>query len=140
MPEKGFKRLALGEEVRLRGAYIIRCTGVEKDADGRVTLLRCSYDPETRSGMPGSERKVKGVIHWVSAPHAISAPVRLYDRLFTQAQPDAGGRDFLGALNPASKKIVSARLEPSMRDAQPDQKFQFERHGYFVADLADHAP
>ena len=139
VPEKGFKRLAPGEEVRLRGAYIIRCTGVEKDADGRVTLLRCSYDPETRSGMPGSERKVKGVIHWVSAPHAISAPVRLYDRLISVASPS--GDDWKNDLNPESIRLLpDARLEPSLATARAEEHFQFERQGYFTADLKESQP
>ena len=139
VPEKGFKRLAPGEEVRLRGAYIIRCTGVEKDANGRVTLLRCSYDPETRSGMPGSERKVKGVIHWVSAPHAISAPVRLYDRLISVASPS--GDEWKSDLNPESIRLLpDARLEPSLASASAEESFQFERQGYFTTDLKESQP
>jgi glutaminyl-tRNA synthetase len=139
VPEKGFKRLVPGEEVRLRGAYIIRCTGVEKDADGRVTLLRCSYDPDTRSGLPGSERKVKGVIHWVSAAHAISAPVRLYDRLISVASPS--GDDWKNDLNPESIRLLpNARLEPSLASAVAESSFQFERQGYFTADLKESQP
>jgi glutaminyl-tRNA synthetase len=139
VPEKGFKRLTVGGEVRLRNAYIIRCDSVEKDADGKITTLHCSYDPETRSGQTGSERKVKGVIHWVSAQHAIYAPVRLYDRLISVVSPT--GDDWKSALNPDSVKLLTdARLEPSLATALPEECFQFERLGYFTADLNDSAP
>jgi len=139
VPEKGFKRLSPGSEVRLRNAYIIRCDSFEKDAAGNITTLRCSYDPDTRTGMPGSERKVKGVIHWVSAPHAAVAEVRLYDRLITVANP--GGDDWKEELNADSIKIVKdARIEPSLTHAQPEACFQFERQGYFCVDRKDSAP
>ncbi|NVO00912.1 MAG: glutamine--tRNA ligase/YqeY domain fusion protein, partial [Geobacteraceae bacterium] len=138
-PEKGFKRLAAGEEVRLRGAYIIRCVAVEKDADGEVTTLHCTYDPDTRSGLPGSDRKVKGVIHWVSARHSITAPVRLYDRLIKVASPS--GDDWKGDLNPESIKLLeNARLEPALADAKPEECFQFERQGYFCVDSRESKP
>lgn len=136
IPEKGFKRLSPGEEIRLRGAYIIRCLSVEKGADGRITELHCSYDPETRSGLPGSDRKVKGVIHWVSAKHSINAPVRLYDRLIKVASPS--GDDWKKDLNPESVELlVDARLEPSMAAAAAEERFQFERQGYFCVDIKD---
>jgi glutaminyl-tRNA synthetase len=138
-PEKGFKRLAPGEEVRLRGAYIIRCVGVDKDPAGNVTALHCSYDPETKSGLPGSERKVKGVIHWVSARHAVTAPVRLYDRLISVASPS--GDDWKKDLNPDSVRVLTdCRLEPSLAAAKPEDRFQFERQGYFCADLKESQP
>ncbi len=136
IPPKGFKRMSPGEEIRLRGAYILKCTGVEKDADGTVTAVRCTYDPETRSGLPGSDRKVKGVIHWVSARHALTAEVRLYDRLFTD--PNPSGDDWKELLNPASVEILAdCRLEPSLAAARAEDRFQFERQGYFCADLKD---
>jgi glutaminyl-tRNA synthetase len=139
VPPKGFKRLSPGEEIRLRGAYILRCTGFEKDADGNVTLVRCSYDPETRSGMPGAERKVKGVIHWVSARHAASAEVRLYDRLLNVTSP--AGDDWKGSLNPDSVQVLTdCRLEPALMAAAPEARFQFERMGYFCADRRDSLP
>jgi len=138
-PPKGFKRLSPGEEIRLRGAYIVTCIGVEKDADGTVTTVRCTYDPKTRSGLPGSERKVRGVIHWVSARHAVTAEVRLYDRLFTT--PNPSGDDWKEHLNPASVEILrNCQLEPSLAAAQAEDRFQFERQGYFCADLKDSRP
>jgi glutaminyl-tRNA synthetase len=164
-PPKGYFRLAPGAEVRLRYAYIVRCTGVEKDADGNVTVVHCTYDPATRSGSAGADvRKVKGNIHWLSAAHAVPAEVRLYDRLFSVPFPGtrergeadvaaatthtAGGDDedvaedrepnFLDDLNPDSKRTIRAYVEPALALASPEERFQFERHGYFVADLADH--
>jgi len=138
-PEKGFKRLSPGGEVRLRNAYIIRCDRVVKNAAGEVTTLHCWYDPDTRTGMPGSERKVKGVIHWVSAPHAVAAEVRLYDRLITVANP--GGGDWKEELNADSMKILhDARIEPSLTHAKPEACFQFERQGYFSVDARDSGP
>jgi glutaminyl-tRNA synthetase len=138
-PEKGFKRLSPGMEVRLRNAYIIRCDSFEKDATGNITALHCSYDPETRTGLPGSERKVKGVIHWVSAPHSITADVRLFDRLITV--PNPGGGDWKQELNPDSIEILSgARLEPSLATAPAEASFQFERQGYFCVDAKDSTP
>jgi glutaminyl-tRNA synthetase len=139
VPPKGFKRLSPGEEIRLRGAYIIRCTGFEKDADGNVTLVRCSYDPATRSGLPGSERKVKGVIHWVSARHAFQSEVRLYDRLLSVVSP--AGDDWKGSLNPDSVQVLTdCQLEPALMKALPEERFQFERMGYFCADRKDSKP
>jgi glutaminyl-tRNA synthetase len=173
-PPKGYFRLSPGAEVRLRYAYIVRCTGFEKDADGRVTVVHCSYDPATRSGTAGADaRKVKGNVHWLSAEHAVKAEVRLYDRLFRapfpgareSGMPEAGTseaaeplpahavvvagdeddsgeereRDFLDDLNPDSKRVIEAWLEPTLALAAAEERFQFERHGYFVADLTDHA-
>ena len=134
-PRKFF-RLKPGGEVRLRNAYIIRCDEVIKDVDGNVTELHCSYDPETRSGMPNSDRKVKGTIHWVSARHAIDAEVRLYDRLFREAQPN-GADDFMDVLNPESLETVNARLEPSLAELGEGEAVQFERLGYFSRDSVD---
>jgi len=140
-PPKGYFRLAPGAEVRLRYAYIVKCAGVDKDAAGNVTAVHCTYDPQTRSGTPGSQtRKVKGNIHWVSTSRACEAEVRLYDRLFTAAQPDAGGQDYKQLLNPNSKEIVTAYLEPELASARPEERFQFERHGYFVTDREDAKP
>ncbi len=134
-PPKKFFRLSPGKEVRLKYAYIIRCEGVEKDAAGNITAIRCSYDPETRSGS-GSTKKVKGTLHWVSAAHAVEAEVRLYDRLFNAPNPDdvSEGGDFKDSLNPHSLRIVKGLLEPSAKDAQPSDIFQFERTGYFCID------
>ena len=172
-PPKGFFRLTPGAEVRLRYAYIVRCTGVEKDAEGNVTIVHCTYDPATRSGTPGADaRKVKGNIHWLPVNAAVAAEVRLYDRLFRvpfpgarnpgavkgetagSAEPPAAHaaivagdeddavegpeRSYLDDLNPDSKRVIIARVEPALASAAPEERFQFERHGYFVADLADH--
>jgi glutaminyl-tRNA synthetase len=138
---KGYKRLFPGNKVRLKGGFVIECTGCEKDADGRITTVLASVVPDTKSGTPGADAvKVKAAITWVSVADGVAAEVRLYDRLFTDAQPDAGGKDFKASLNPASKKIITAYVEPSLAGAQPDAKFQFERFGYFVADRKDHAP
>jgi len=135
-PRKFF-RLKPGGEVRLRYAYIIRCDEVIKNDEGEVTELRCSYDADTRSGTGSSDRKVKGTIHWVSAEHAISAEVRLYDRLFKV--PDPGSADnILDAINPDSLETVTAQLEPSMAEADVDAAYQFERIGYFCTDSVDH--
>ena len=141
VPPKGFKRLVPGGEVRLRGVGIVKCESVVKDASGKVTALHCTLDPATRHGLPGADRKVKGTIHWVSAKHAIAAEVRLYDRLFDAADPDddGDGKTYRDHLNPESCRVVRGHLEPSLRDAAPEQNFQFERVGYFVADRHDHA-
>ena len=136
-PPKKFFRLAPGSEVRLKGAYIIKCDEVVKDAEGNITELRCSYDPDTLSGMPGANRKVKGTLHWVSAPHATDAEVRLYDRLFDVENPAAETeRDFREMLNPESLKVVTGvKLEPYVMEvAVPGAKFQFQRVGYFTPD------
>jgi glutaminyl-tRNA synthetase len=173
---KGYFRLAPGAEVRLRYAYIVRCTGADKDADGKVTTVHCTVDPETRSGTPGADaRKVKGNIHWLAAAHAVRAEVRLYDRLFAVpfpgarnprgARPDGAPgavapthgavvageieddeppepieRNWLDDLNLDSKRVIAAYVEPDLAQAAPEARFQFERHGYFIADLRDHAP
>ena len=141
-PPPGFKRLTVGGEVRLRGAGIVRCDEVVKDANGNVVELRCTLDPESRPGMEGANRKVKGTIHWVSAKHAIAAEIRLYDRLFTVPDPDSDedGKGYVDYLNPDSRKVVSGYVEPAAADAAQEQGFQFERVGYFVADRYDHAP
>lgn len=132
-PPGKFRRLAPGREVRLRYAYIIKCEDVIKNAAGEIIELRCSYDPETRSGSAQSQRKVKGTIHWVSARHAVRAEVRLYDRLFRVPTPDRGERNFLEKLNPDSlERLSDAALEPTLAQALPGEFFQFERQGYFV--------
>ncbi|MGE8405174.1 MAG: glutamine--tRNA ligase/YqeY domain fusion protein [Delftia tsuruhatensis] len=141
VPPKGYKRLFPGNKVRLKGGYVIECTGCEKDAEGNVTKVLATVVPDTKSGTPGADSvKVKAAITWVGAADGVQAEVRLYDRLFTDPQPDAGGKDFLALLNPDSLKVVTAYVEPSLAQAQPDDKFQFERFGYFVADRKDHAP
>ncbi len=138
VPSKGYFRLFPGNKVRLRYGFVIECTGCDKDANGNVIAVHCNYFADSKSGTEGSANyKVKGNIHWVSAAHAIEAEVRLYDRLFTDAHPDAGGKDFKQALNADSKTVVTAYLESGAELAQPDEKFQFERHGYFVADRVD---
>jgi len=140
-PPKGFFRLFPGNKVRLKYGYIVECTGARKDDAGRVVAVQAKVVSDTKSGTPGASAvKVKGTITWVGAHDAVPAEVRLYDRLFTEAQPDAGGRDFLAALNPDSLKIAQGYAEPSLARARPDERFQFERHGYFVTDRADHAP
>ena len=136
VPPKGFKRLTTDGEVRLRHAYVIKCDEVIKDENGEVVELKCSIDPETLGKNPEG-RKVKGVVHWVSAEKGIPAEVRIYDRLFTESDPETG-EDFLDNLNPESLKVVQAVIEPSLAQAQPEDRFQFEREGYFVADQHDH--
>jgi glutaminyl-tRNA synthetase len=137
-PRKFF-RLKPGGEVRLRFAYIMQCDEVIKDDDGNVVELRCSYDPATRSGMPDSDRKVKGTIHWVSAAHAVDAEVRLYDRLFNVAKPNSA-EDFHSVLNPGSLETVTAKLEPALGESSDKAPVQFERLGYFWPDSVDDAP
>ena len=135
VPAKGYHRLYPGNKSRLKYGYVIECTGCEKDGAGNVTAVLATVIPDTKSGTPGSDSvKVKGVITWVGARDALQAEVRLYDRLFTDPHPDAGGKEFKASLNPASLKITTAYLEPSLASATPDENFQFERHGYFVAD------
>jgi glutaminyl-tRNA synthetase len=141
VPPSGFKRLVPGGEVRLRGAGIVRCEQVLKDADGNVVELRGWLDPESRPGMEGANRKVKGTIHWLDARSAVAAEVRLYDRLFDVPDPDAGeGGSYKDHVNPDSRRVVQAWVEPAAAPAAPEQGFQFERLGYFVADRHDHRP
>ena len=141
VPAKGYFRLFPGNRVRLRYGFVIECTGCEQDADGRVTKVLATYLPDSKSGTPGADLyKVKGNIHWVSARHGVAAEVRMYDRLFTDPHPDAGGQDYLASINPQSKRVVQAYVEPSLAHTKPDERFQFERHGYFVADRVDHRP
>jgi len=166
-PSKGYHRLYPGNMARLRYAYVVKCTGCEKDAAGNITAVLCEYLPETRSGTPGADSvKVKGNLHWVSAAHAYAAEIRLYDRLFAYAYPGArregdapkeaplGGvpkeapegeaeaqeRDYRDDLNPQSKAVIHAYLEPALKAAAAEERFQFERHGYFVADRRDSQP
>ena len=142
-PPKKFHRLFPGGEVRLRAAYIIKCTGVVKDEkSGEVTEVRCTYDPETKSGMPQADRKVKGTIHWVSARHAVPTEVRLYDHLFSQPDPSdvPEGVDYKTTMNSHSLEVVQAMLEPSLAVAKPGDRYQFERNGYFCADTRDSRP
>ncbi len=150
-PLKGYHRLSpprfdgkgakiAGSVVRLKYGYIIQCTGLSKNFDGSIAEVHATLVPDTRSGTPGADAvKTKGVLTWVAVHDALPAELRLYDRLFTEAQPDAAGRDFKSCLNPGSKKVVRGWLEPSLAGANADDKFQFERHGYFVADRKDHA-
>ena len=136
-PPKKFFRLAPDQEVRLKSAYIIKCTGIKKDSDGNVEEIYCEYDPDTRSGMPGSMRKVKGTLHWVSAEHSSTAEVRLYDRLFNvENPPEEKDVDFRELLNPDSLKIVdNCRIEPYLAEnAKPGNRYQFQRTGYFCVD------
>ncbi|MFN7550222.1 MAG: glutamine--tRNA ligase, partial [Pseudomonadota bacterium] len=139
VPPKGFHRLVPGGEVRVRGVGIVKCTGVDKDGD-TVVAVHCTLDPDTRAGLPGADRKVKGTIHWVSAAHAVAAEVRLYERLFTAADPDddSGGKTWRDHLNPQSRRVVRGWVEPSLGDIAPESRFQLERLGYFVADRHDH--
>ena len=139
VPPKGYKRLFPGNKVRLKGGYVIECTGCNKDANGVITEVLATVVPDTKSGTPGSDSvKVKAAITWVGVANGVTVEVRMYDRLFLDAHPDAGGKDFLESLNPNSLKVVSAIVEPSLANALPGQNFQFERHGYFVADRVDH--
>ena len=141
IPPAGFFRLSPGAMVRLRYAYVIRCTGIEKDADGNVSLVYAEVLPQTRSGTPGADSvKVKGAIHWLPVAGSPAAEVRLYDRLFRVADPDASDADYRSLLDPESRRIVRAFVEPALASAQPDDRYQFERHGYFVADRKDHRP
>jgi glutaminyl-tRNA synthetase len=132
-PPPKFFRLRPGGEVRLKYAYIIKCEEVVKDASGKIVELRCTADLDSKSGGPNAGRKIKGTIHWVSAAHAINAEVRLYDRLFTAPEPDADG-DFTKHLNPNSLEVITAKLEPSLKSAKPEERYQFERLAYFCLD------
>ena len=139
VPPKGYKRLFPGNVVRLKGGYVIECTGCARDAAGQVTEVHAKVIPGTKSGTPGADSvKAKAAITWVGVADGVEAQVRLYDRLFSEAHPDAGGKDFLQSLNPNSLTVVTAYVEPSLAAVQPDQKVQFERFGYFVADRVDH--
>ncbi|NJC29230.1 glutaminyl-tRNA synthetase [Xanthomonas arboricola] len=141
VPPKGWKRLVPGGEIRLRGAGIARVDEVIKNDAGEIVELRGWLDPESRPGMEGANRKVKGTIHWVSAAHAVEAEIRLYDRLFSVEKPDdeSEGKTYRDYLNPESKRSVRGYVEPSAAQAAPEQSFQFERTGYFVADRRDHS-
>jgi glutaminyl-tRNA synthetase len=140
VPPKGFKRLTLGGEVRMRGAGIIRCDEAVKNVAGDIIELHCTLDPLSRPGMEGANRKIKGTIHWVSAKHAVPAEIRLYDRLFLVADPDNDddGKTYQDHLNPDSRRSVRGYVEPAAADAAPEQTLQFERNGYFVVDRYDH--
>jgi glutaminyl-tRNA synthetase len=139
VPPKGYKRLVLGGEVRLRNAYVIRCDNVIKNENGEVIALHCSCDMNTLGKNP-EDRKVKGVIHWVSAIKGVAAEVRLYERLFTDEAPDRGDADFKTFINPHSLETVLAVIEPSLANAQAEDRFQFEREGYFCVDIHDSQP
>jgi len=141
VPPPKYYRLSPGKEVRLRYAYFVKCTGVVKNENGDVVEVRCTYDPTTRGGDAPDGRKVKATIHWVSAEHSIPAEIRLYDRLFTKANPGEGGADFKESLNPKSLEVLRAcRVEPSLEGADPGCRYQFERVGYFCADSIDSKP
>ena len=141
-PPRKYKRLGLGREVRLRNCYVIKFVSMVKDeTTGKVTEVHCTYDPETRNTPPADGRRVDGVIHWVSAPHAVAAEVRLYDRLFKAADPAGAGDEFTGLLNPDSLKVIyPCYVETGLADAQPEGRYQFERLGYFCADRKDTLP
>ena len=137
VPPPKFKRLTVDGEVRLMGAYIVKCTGVDKNADGSIAAIHCTADLETGNGNPADGRKVKGTIHWVSADHAVDAEVRLYDKLFTEANMNAipEGSDYKDYLNPESVVVrKGCKLEESLKDAKPGEKFQFVRTGFFTPD------
>ncbi len=140
-PHRKFWRLAPGREVRLRWAYLVTCTDVVKNDEGEVIEVRCTYDPESRGGSAPDGRRVRGTIHWVSARHALDAEVRLYDRLFVDPNPGAGGADFREQLNPESVEVLTdAKVEPSLATIDNECRVQFERQGYFVTDMVDHQP
>ena len=137
-PPKKYFRLSPGKEVRLRWAYLVTCTEAIKNEEGEIIEVHCKYDPETRGGTPPDGRKVKGTIHWVSAKHALQAPVRLYEHLFTAERPgNDPEKDWKEELNPNSLKEVTGMLEPSLKEAQPGERFQFERTAFFVTDEVD---
>jgi glutaminyl-tRNA synthetase len=144
-PPKGYFRLFPGNTVRLKYGFVVKCTGFSKDtATGRVTEVHCDYFADSKSGTPGADTyKTKGVIHWVSAAHAYEAQVRLYDRLFKVANPGRATGNYLDDLNPDSLKVIRAWLEPSLREAKAEERYQFERHGYFIsapANSGGHGP
>ncbi|MBE7938983.1 MULTISPECIES: glutamine--tRNA ligase/YqeY domain fusion protein [Ramlibacter] len=141
VPPKGYNRLFPGNRVRLKYGHVVECTGAVRDAEGRLLEVHATLVPDTKSGTPGADAvKVKGNITWVGAADGVPAEVRLYDRLFSVPQPGTGERDFLDKLNPANLQVATAYVEPSLAQAAPDTRFQFERHGYFVADRQLHAP
>ena len=139
---KKFFRMTPGQEVRLKNAYIVKCTGCKKNESGEIEEIYAEYDELTKSGMPESNRKVKGTLHWVSAKHAINAEVRLYDRLFNDEAPDGHkAKDYKDFINPESLKIIkNCKLEPSLKNAEPESKYQFQRIGYFCVDKKDSKP
>jgi glutaminyl-tRNA synthetase len=144
-PPKGYFRLFPGNKVRLRHGYVIECKGADKDAAGNVVAVHADYFPDSKSGTDGANTyKVKGNIHWVSVAQALAVEVRLYDRLFADPHPDAGSRDFLELLNPDSKRTVTAQVEPGIASGpnavHSGDRLQFERHGYFIADVIDSKP
>ncbi len=140
VPAPKYFRLKPGGEVRLKYAYIVKCEGLVKDTEGKVIEVHCTADLESKSGGSTANRKVKGTIHWVSATECMDAEVRLYERLFTEADPEADGRDFKSCMNPASLEVISAKLEPSLAEACPEERYQFERLGYFCLDNRGSAP
>ena len=141
VPPKGYHRLYPGNRVRLKAGHVVECIGCTKNEAGEVISVQAKVVPDTKSGTPGADAiKVKGVITWVGVHEALPAEIRLFDRLFTDPQPDAGGKDFLAALNPTSLRVVQGFVEPALAAAQAGSAWQFERHGYFVADREDHAP
>ena len=136
---KGFFRLFPGNRVRLKYGVIVECTGCEKDARGEVSAVLATVVADTKSGTPGADRvKVKGTISWVGVHDAVQAELRLFDRLFADEQPDAGGKDFKASLNAASLRVVTGYIEPSLAGVPAEERVQFERHGYFVTDRMDH--
>jgi glutaminyl-tRNA synthetase len=140
VPSKGYFRLYPGNTVRLKYGWVVRCTGYSKDESGKVTEVHCDYLEDSKSGTPGADKvKVKGVIHWVSVAHAYECEVRLYDRLFREPHPGSGTHSYLDDVNTKAKTVISAYLEASLKDAKPEQRIQFERHGYFIADKEDSA-
>ncbi|MFG6448307.1 glutamine--tRNA ligase/YqeY domain fusion protein [Roseateles sp. BYS180W] len=139
VPVKGYQRLFPGNKVRLKAGHVVECTGCEKNEAGAITAVLATVVPDTKSGTPGADAiKVKGVITWVAAHEAVPVEFRLYDRLFTVPQPGAGEADFLTEINPQSLRITQGFVEPSLKSVSPEARFQFERHGYFVADRVDH--
>ena len=140
VPEKKFYRLGPDRHVRLRGGYIVKCTGFEKDASGKVVKITCDYLPGTKGADAPEGVECRAAIHWVSAEHGVAAEIRLYDRLFTAEDPDAAEGGFTSVLNPDSLKVIQAWVEPALASAEPETIFQFERLGYFVADRHDHQP
>ena len=140
-PAKKYFRLFPGNEVRLKSAYIVKCVGCDKDADGNVTAVHCEFDPESRGGNPADGRKIKSTIHWVDSKTAVEAEIRLYDKLFTTEQPDLADCNYLDFINPDSLEVITgAKVEASLADTKPADRFQFLRVGYFCADNKDSVP